>query len=224
MIYYNKDNEEFDSSEYKYFSRGMCARVYKRDDILFKVYDLDCKYRLYLSKKMFKLLKELKIDNMVELIDFYHQFKSKILPMDAYTMKYVGGKDVDILTASKEYIVDIANQLDETITQLSEHKIVMHDAHRENILFKENGVTIIDPDQFYTTRCLTEKAVYERNKVMAILYLTDTITQKMREQLDDKSILYSVPIPYQKGVGLRKCLISCYKDKTIYDTIMNENR
>ena len=224
MIYFNKDNKELDSSDYEYFSKGMCASVYKRDDVLFKVYNLDCKYSLYLSKKMFRTLRDLKIDNMVELIDFYHQYKSRILPMDAYTMKFVGGKDVDLLTASKEYIVDIANQLDETIAQLSEHKIVMHDAHRENILFKENGVTIIDPDQFYSTRCLSEKAVYERNKCIAILYITDTISHRLDELTKEEPIRPIVTIPYQKGVSLRKCLISCYKDKTIYDTIMNENR
>lgn len=216
MTYYNKNNEEFDLSGFQYYSSGVCANVYTDNEIAFKIYNHDCKYRLYLSRKIFTILKNIKTAGLVELIDYYHEYESHFLPMDAYSMKFVKGKDVDILHADKKYLCDCIDQLDETIKKLSENKIVMFDTHADNILFKENGPTIIDPDQFYQSKLLSKREIYERNKMHILEYFVSTIMESMKSNTES----YVIINPYHRRLSLKKCLMDCVKEDTIYDSIV----
>lgn len=216
MGYYNKNKEEFDLTGFNYYSSGVCANVYTNNEIAFKVYKQDCKYRLYLSKKIFTILKGIKTAGLVELIDYYHEDDSRFLPMDAYSMKFVKGKDVDILHADKEYLNDCLEQLDETINKLSERKIVMFDAHSDNILFKENGPTIIDPDQFYHAAFISKKEIYEKNKIRILEYFMSTIMDNMKLNHDS----YVIINPYHRRLSLKQCFMGCLKGDTIYDSII----
>lgn len=216
MAYLNRNNEQFDLTGFQYYSSGVCANVYKKDDIAFKVYNQDCKYRLYLSKKVFTLLKAIRARNIVELYDYYHESSSHFLPMDAYSMKFISGKDVDILHVSKDYLIDALEQLEETIRTLSDYKMVIFDSHHDNILFKEDGPTIIDPDQFYHSSLITKREAYERNKIRIIEYFMSTIMDNMKSNHDS----YVIINPYKRKLTLKKCFMDCIKEDTIYDTIV----
>ena len=217
MEYYNKNNEKFDMTNFHYYSKGHCARVYTDGEIAFKVYNLDCKYKFYLSKKMFKILRKLNIINLVELIDYYSEYKNSILPMDAYSMKLVKGDDVKITTASKDYSCDILNQLEKTIEELTENKILLFDAHCGNILFKENGVTIIDPDLFYRRTFLSKKLIYEENERTVFKYINDTIVEEMN---DKKVSTYIIPHFNTKKRSLKLDFFDSIKDDNIYNSII----
>ena len=218
MKYFNDNNEEFDLTEFCYYSEGRCARIYTNNDIAFKIYILDCKYKMYLSKKMFRLLKEANICNIVKLIDYYHVDKKSILPMDAYSMEFVKGKDVDLINASREYISDILTQLEETNEKLTEKGILVFDAHCDNILFKENGVTIIDPDQFYVRKFLPKKIIYEENNKEMYNYIRSFIHNEMKQKNEYYKSLYIDP--YIKKYGLKKGFMNSYKTDTIYESLI----
>lgn len=216
MYYYDKNNNKFYVDDFEFFNEGVCAKVFKKDDILFKVYKFDCKYRFYLSKKMFNAIKNLNINSMVKLLDYYYSYKTLFLPMDAYSMKLVDGKDIKLIYADKEYVKDIAKCLEETIRILTDNKIIMFDCHYKNILFKENGVTIIDPDQFGFYKLLTKKKIYEKNKLMCIKYITDTI----KHEVDDKTLCnYLYSLRYSEDT-LEDSITSCVTEGNIHDSLM----
>ena len=215
MEYRNNKNELFNLDGFQYYSSGECANVYRKDDIAFKIYNYECKYRLHLSRKVFEILKTIKSSGLVELMDYYHVSNSHILPMDAYSMKFIGGKDVELVTAPRDYLSDVLNQLDETIKRLSEKKIIIFDTNSENILFKENGATIIDPDQFFHSRLLCKKTIYELNKQRIIEYFISTIMKEMK----DKREAYLLINPYKRGLSLNKCIMNKIKENNIYESI-----
>ncbi|MBQ3475501.1 MAG: hypothetical protein IJH20_04965 [Bacilli bacterium] len=215
MEFRNKKNEIFDLDGFEYYSSGECAKVYRKDDIAFKLYNFDCKYRLYLSRKVFEILKTIKSSGLVELIDYYHNSTSHILPMDAYSMKFIDGKEVELITAPKEYLSDVLTKLDETIKKLSDRKIVIFDTNCDNILFKENGATIIDPDQFFHSRLLSKKTIYELNKQKIFEYFISTIMKEMKE----KRVSYLLSNPYKRGLSLDKCVMNKLKGNNIYESI-----
>ena len=215
MEFRNNKNEIFNLDGFEYYSSGECAKVYRKDDIAFKIYNYECKYRLHLSRKVFELLKTIKSSSLVELLEYYHDSTSHILPMDAYSMKFVDGKDVELITAPKDYLSDTLTKLDETIKKLSDRKIVIFDTNSDNILFKENGVTIIDPDQFFHSRLLSKKIIYELNKERIIEYFISTIMKEMKE----KSGAYLLINPYKRGLSLKKCVMNKLKGNNIYESI-----
>lgn len=215
MEFRNKKNEIFDLDGFEYYSSGECAKVYRKDDIAFKLYNFDCKYRLYSSRKVFEILKTIKSNGLVELIDYYYNSTSHILPMDAYSMKFIGGKDVELVTAPKDYLTDILTELDETIKKLSDRKIVIFDTNCDNILFKENGATIIDPDQFFHSSLLCKKTIYELNKQRIFEYFISTIMKEMKE----KRVSYLLSNPYKRGLSLDKCVMNKLKGNNIYESI-----
>lgn len=216
MEFYNKKNKPLIFEGFDLFTKGGCAYIYKRDDILLKVYDLNCKYRYYMSRKMFELLKKNDIPNLVKLYDYFRIFRSRILPMDAYTMKYVGGNNVKLIKADREYLSDIGNQLDETIIRLTDKKIVIFDAQCDNILFKENGVTIIDPDQFVHKKLATKKAIYNFNKMQALSYIRDTITREMNSSGNYE---YNLPLIFPEEESIKNSILSLAKEGNIEDSI-----
>ena len=217
MEYRNNKNELFNLDGFQYYSSGECANVYRKDDIAFKIYNYECKYRLHLSRKVFEILKTIKTSGLVELMDYYHDSNSYLLPMDAYSMKFIGGKDVELVTAPRDYLSDVLSQLDETIKKLSDRKIVIFDTNCENILFKENGATIIDPDQFFHPRFLSKNTIYEINKQRVIEYFISTILNEMKSRRE----IYLLINPYKRGLSLNKCVMNKIKGNNIYKSITN---
>ncbi len=218
MTYYSEDNEILDTQEFEYFDSGGCANIYKNGDTLLKVYKYDCNYRYFLGKKMFRLIKTSNIPNMVKLLDLYHRSNNllyKKLPLDAYTMEMVKGKRVTLINQKRDYLRDVISQLEETINGLCEKKILLEDPSAQNIIFKEDGVTIIDPDQFLSGRFLSKTDIYTYNKNQVIQYINRTIS----EESNVKSYYYVTPI-YKSS--LTRDFNLFLKEETINETIQKK--
>lgn len=185
MPYYSSKNIMLDTEKFEYFDQGGCANIYRNDDILLKIYNYECKYKHYLSKAMFRTIKNSDIPNMVKLLDYYHRHTGKVerlKPMDAYTMEMVKGNKVNLLEQKRDYLKDIIDQLEDTIERLVELKIVIEDPTSHNIIFTDNGVTIIDPDQFIRVPFFTNNFLYSCNKEKMITYLNKTIEDKRKTE------------------------------------------
>ena len=181
MPYYSSKNIVLDTQKFNYYDEGGCSTIYKKDDTLLKIYNYECKYRYYLSKKMFLLLKTVNIPNLVKLKDYYHRYNGRIdrlLPMDAYTMEFVKGKKINLLDQNRDYLNYIINELEDTLDELSKNKVILEDPSSHNIIFTEKGVTIIDPDQFIRVPVLSRKELYRINKTKIIQYINKTIEAK----------------------------------------------
>ena len=221
MELFDKKNETYEFDGYTLFSKGSCANIYKKDDTILKIYNLSCKYKFYLSRKMFELLKKNNIPNLVKLLDYYRLYKSRVLPMDAYTMEYVSGDDVELITASRDYLLRVAKQLEETISMLTNKKIMIFDAQSYNVLFKENGITILDPDQFTEHRLLSRKTLYGYNKMQALNYVTDTIDKEMNSK-GYKFDSLDLSISSEDKRSVKEIILSLSKAGNIKDTLIEK--
>lgn len=179
---FSSKEERLDTQEFTYYGSGQFSNVYKHDDTILKIYKDDIGIRNYMSIRNFKFLRECDIPNFVKLIDYYHMFKGRIekhLPMDAYTMEFVKDKKIELSDMSTEYLLDICKKLEETLEELSNKHILIEDAHEGNILFTENGVTIIDVDQFLHINLLTKRFIYQLNKEKIIKSINDTLIHEI---------------------------------------------
>ena len=193
MIYYSLNKKILDTDKYSKFDHGGNSTIYKNigSDILFKVYKFDINYRYHMRKKNFEMLKEKNIPNLVKLMDYYFQFDQKInsiLPMDAYTMKMVKGKKIDLIDMDRNYMKNILEQLEETLKCLSNEKILIGDAHKDNIIFNENGVTLIDLDQFIKMGLYSKKGIYDANKSSLMHIITMKILMEFRKKNPNLSL------------------------------------
>ena len=187
MIFYSSKNDILDTDKYMKYDTGGNSVIYKKEneDVLFKVYKVDSTYKYHMAKRNFNMMKEYDIPNLVKLLDYYFQYKQKanaILPMDAYTMKLVDGNRVDLIDMDKNYINQVLLQLEEIIDRLTERKLLIGDAHKDNIIFNENGVTLIDLDQITHMSLFTKKTIYSFNK-SGLLYIMST---KIRSEIKEK--------------------------------------
>lgn len=177
--------EKIDTQNFTYYKSGQFSDVYKSGDTLLKIYKSDAQYRYYMSRRLFHLLKKYDIPNLVKLIDYYHNFcgrTDRLLPMDAYTMVFVKDKKVELTEMDLDYINKILNMLEDTLEELSKNHILIEDSHEGNILFTENGVTILDPDQFLHIKLLTKRFIYQLNKEKIIKAMNDTINLEIMNE------------------------------------------
>ena len=51
-IIYDKNNRPLEISNFKYYDEGSCAKIFKENNTMLKIYKSNCTYKYYLSKKM----------------------------------------------------------------------------------------------------------------------------------------------------------------------------
>ena len=177
--FYTINGEKVIFDNYKEYTKGNCGYLYKKDNTILKIYTTSCKYNYYVTKKMFNLLKELNIPNIVTLYDYYYYNNAPlfnhIIPPDAYTMKYIRDDNIDITKVSRDYLLETVNALEKTCIELSKNKILIGDAHHGNIIFNSNGVTLVDIDSYFTNNILTFKRIQLHNKKKILYFFRSKI-------------------------------------------------
>lgn len=224
MIYYSSNNEPLIADDYTCFNNGGTSVIYKKGDELFKVYKNDAPYKSRIKKNMFEYIRQSNIPNLVKLIDFYFEIEgilNKILPIDAYTMEQISGEMIELLTADKQYIELILNQLEETLEKLSEYKIIIEDSHKGNIIFNKNGVHIIDLDSFWHSKIIyTKKEIYYLNKCR-LLY---SISAKINSELEkEKSLKRVVVFKWNRNTSITEDFSDFLTEDTLQETIKKYN-
>lgn len=182
---FSSKDEKIDTTNFTYYRSGNFSDVYKSGDVLLKIYKETTTYKYYMPRRLFLLLKKYNIPNLVKLIDYYHNYCGKVdkfLPMDAYTMEFVKDKKIFLTEMNLEYIDKVVDMLEETLEELSKNHILIEDSHEGNILFTENGVTMLDPDQYLHVRLLTKKFIYQLNKEKIIKAMNDTINTEVSHE------------------------------------------
>lgn len=221
-IVYDKYFRKVEINDFTYFKSGNCANIYRKDDILFKKYNCDCKYKDYMTRNVFNAIKKNNIPNMVELYDYYYKKNNllfHILSLDYYTMKCVTDTKITFIDSSKEYLKDVLTKLEDTVERLSELKICIGDASSDNILFTENGVTLLDPDFYRITRYLSKKEVYNYNVYQVILYISRTIYKELYNKITITDHTY---FDYDSNDGLVNSFMKSFKNETVRKSLKKE--
>lgn len=194
MLYYSSV-DTIDSDNYKSYDEGTCSKVYISNDIALKIYGYDVKYSSHIKKKMFNLFKNLNVPNLVKLYNFYYKYNdylSKLLTIDAYTMEYIKDDKIKLKECDQEYIIIILKQLEETLKSLINNKILIGDSHRKNIVLNQNGITLIDLDNYYKSKHSSNKSLYRINKNRLLYTLCSSYTLTKNPSRLEKMIEYEI--------------------------------
>lgn len=224
MAFYSENNEIFDCKDFTYFDEGMCSKVYRSGDVLFKCYNIDCNHRLRLQKKMFMIIKNLNAPNLVKLYDFFYMFNSavlKLLCIDAYTMELVNDDKIKLIDCDRKFLIEILKELEETLNILCDNKVVLCDVHYKNIIINNNGITIIDPDQFYFSKFSSKREIYKLNKSEILRCLNNILISELME--NDNCYVVSL-ITSHYNSSLIRDVISSLNGNTFRESIVKKKK
>lgn len=219
MLLYDKNDNLFDTTGFKEFNEGKCAKIFRKDDVILKKYKIECPFRFYFSRKVFEELKKLDLDGIVKLYDYYYNNKGKLghvfLP-EVYTMEYIDNPNITLLEQDKEYLLDIISRLEHDINILSNNKIELGDAHNENIIFRDNDAKIIDIDSFTMYKRINDKRILLNNKKELLYYVKSTLKHelKKREMYDYR---FECKFNYEYNNALNYETVTDYLNKVIDD-------
>ena len=192
MKLFSKNGEELDLTNYKYLDKGEDGEIYIDGNTALKLYYLHERHA-QLTKKMFNILKNQKIPNIVKLHEYLYtndRFFTRLFSFDAYTMDYINGKPKEFISFDKKIIIEMLKSLEQTLQLLTDCRIVLHDVHPKNLIITENGMTIIDLDRFYFLKLASKKTIYRLNK----LELLNCINSTILKEVNKSGITTSIPL------------------------------
>ncbi|MBR3661416.1 MAG: hypothetical protein IKN63_05935 [Bacilli bacterium] len=224
-IFYNSNHQLEKLNNYYYLNEGQCGVIYRKDNQVLKIYRLKCPYAYRINRQVFNILKELNLNNIVKLNDYYHFFKSSILsmlPVDAYIMEYIEPSKSLILDKSKDYILFIIKSLEETSLKLAQNKIVMYDSHYSNIIFTDNNAIIIDVDSYQYSYFKSVNSIYLHNKKEVLKMFKSKIINELKDKdLDIDRINDLLNFDLRKSSLVSNIKNLCDKD-TLQDSLINK--
>ena len=184
MKLFSKTGEELDLSNFKYLTEGEDGKIYVDGKTVLKLYHFYLDYSRRLRRRIFDIIKDKSIPNIVRLDDYFYtntSFFSRIFPFDAYTMDYISAENKKIIDFKKKDLIEIFKSLEQTLEILTDNRIVLHDVHPKNIIISENGITIIDIDRFYFMRLSSKKTIYKLNKLELLNCINSTILSEIKK-------------------------------------------
>ena len=128
----------------------------------------------YITKKDFDILKSINNPNIVKLLDYYsYEYNIKEKRMDAYTMKKVHSKKIDLLSEEKAILLYYLADLQKLALDLTKEGFRMEDYDNgANLLFDSKGPVVVDVDYYSTKNNPFSKTALEvHNKGAALIYL-----------------------------------------------------
>lgn len=128
----------------------------------------------YITEKEFDILKNVDNPNIVKLLDYYYTDKSgPHFGIDAYTMKKVHSKKIDILGEDKNILLCYLSDLQKLAKILANKRICMQDTNGANLLFNSTGPVIIDLDLYYKKYIGFKSDLEKANKKAVLYYLNN---------------------------------------------------
>lgn len=157
MKYYNKNNELIELNLELAKFHGGCSNIYQiTQDIYFKKYFEYTQESARINLEIFQNLKKLNHPHTNEIIDLLYDFDettnlntfNKPLPkkVAGYLYIFLKEENIDILQAPTEYILYNITELEKLCYILTELKIKIRDLKRENTIFHEDKIILIDLD------------------------------------------------------------------------------
>ena len=194
MEMYNSKRELISFDGFEYLNEGKCAKVYKRDHEVFKLYKHDTKYNYFLSKKMFKTIKKLNLSTIVSLYDYYYyydDFFSRHSLIDGYSMGYVEKDKSLVIDKPTDYLLYIANKFDETVEILTTNNVLIRDPHYGNIVFGKEAATLIDVDTYEFCHLVSHQDLKQENQRAILDILSSQLIHELRTDNPDEYLFVS---------------------------------
>jgi len=158
MILYDCDGNNYSYDLSHKIGSGACGTVYKYDlEWVLKYYNEDCSSRNRLKKEIYDITKEINSPYIAEIDKLLFKKRVESLSddiyitnsIDAYTCSYIKPDKIDILTVSKDYIIDNIRELSDVFLEFSDRGVRALDVKEGNVIIQNDKVTLIDLDLFY---------------------------------------------------------------------------
>lgn len=144
------DYVEFDTHEYQY--EGGTSIIYEVDEsTMLKVHILlNNEISLSpLNTTVFDLLKTIKHNNFINLIERYHRVPKTSENVEAYTYERIKGDIYNILFMRTDFVMNEFRAIQGLYKIFNEEGVIVSDAHADNSVVLWDRIVIIDPDLFY---------------------------------------------------------------------------
>ena len=204
-----------EKDNFTYIGEGFWARVFSDGGTILKCYKKRMPTANEIISDLFKILKSFKNPNFIELYgsvlerSLIEKIRAKLglsYIVGGYTAKYYQEENIDILNGCKEYLLWNLFNLEILLNEFTENQIVAHDLSRDNVIYTNDDIVIVDPDLFGEFKVSKEiiKAI-NRNE---LIYLLESMIIDSFNEPDEKKLKKITKI-------VEKFLNSIYFDKNV---------
>ncbi len=169
MKYYTNDGKEIiipDNIVNKKINacHGECGTIYRyTDSLCFKRYDRNIQNEVYfLGTDIYKVLSQINSPNLVDIKELLFKDKEKRNVADAYILKYYIETYESLLERPTEYLLTNMEGIFSLLKEISNYEIRIRDLKRENLIFTDKHIVLIDPDWWYFYK-LNKKEILKLN-------------------------------------------------------------
>ncbi len=161
---------EFNTEQSKY--TGGTSKIFEVDDSTLLKIHIRCnnwKSISPLSESNFDLLKSIKHENFINLIERYHRIPATTAKVEAYTYEHIKGEETNLLFLRTDFIIDQFRGMYQLYEIFTSEGIGVSDVYAANSIVLKDRIVIIDPDFF---RMFTNKEeLIRRNKNLFIDFI-----------------------------------------------------
>lgn len=144
-----------------------------------------------ITPSVFEDIKDMNNKNIVELLNYYYYFDevhSRFDQIDAYTMKKIDIKDVDLLSEDKTALSFYVSDLEKLAEDLANKKIVIQNINGGNIVFNNDGPVLLDVDLYYRNALNFKSNISAMNKKILLFYLANYAINCYQDNYEDKTV------------------------------------
>ena len=208
--------------EETYLVSGNCAKVYREDNYIKKVYYEYCLEKNRIDKKVYEIIKKIDSSYMLKIHDLYHDyFKKHIM---GYLADYYKPDTVNILEEDIYYTLDNLHNIKQLFDELASYFIKVDDVKILNAIIQKDKIVLLDPDLYRIVNCSEEDCIkhndYELINLFKSIYkesLTTNLSQfkenpyfilddlfkvdsdNIEDEIAKKLTKYKYPIEYFKN-------------------------
>ena len=140
------------------------------------------KYNTENDDKLINTIKNLKLNNFYEIKELlYDKDKSFI----GYLMKYYNSYDLDIMLLESNYTLSNLFSLSNSVIELSNDNINVCDLVKKNTLYTDEGITIIDIDNYVFNKLYSDKNDLTIDNLMSLRNLFISLFKSSRKKYHD---------------------------------------
>lgn len=185
---YNEHNNKvlINVDEKNKIGSGIYATVYLINGYAFKKFKCPLSR---LEKGAFLAIKDIEHPNLYKVKELFYD-SNTLENLRAYSMKYYGNDDINILTMPTEYTLDNLSDLHKLATILANKHIIMSDLHTKNVIMQRDRIILIDRDNDYYCTDNCEMISYHNDYVVKDLLIDCYLKQLKSMYKDNESLDY----------------------------------
>lgn len=154
--------------EENFLASGNCAKVYKEDNYVKKVYFEYCSKNNRVDEKVYNILKNIEYPNMMKMYGLYYDYFKKNIK--GYFAEYYKPDEINILEEDIYYTLNNIHNIKLLFDELSSYFIKVDDVKYLNTILQKDKIILIDPDLYRVVNCSEEDCIKYNNQKFINLF------------------------------------------------------